>query len=123
MHAVRSCGHRDVGPIVDEHLRARPFDHIYASPHERGQLSPLEIALPNLDQIDAGARSGRYEVDEAIDVIGRNRETPAIGHQANHDCSIVSIVSIRRRVSSTDASSLKPISRFTTPRPDTAPLR
>ena len=100
-----------------------PSGRCDAARHERDQPARVEIALANLNQIDARARCRCHEIDEPIGRVFPGREPPAIGHEADHDCSIVSIVSMRRRASSTDASSLNPISRLTTPRPDTAPRR
>ncbi len=100
---------------------AASFRHSEASADECCERARVEVALADLNQIDACLHSRRREIDQPIDGFGTGRQAPAVGHQANHDCSIVSIVSMRRRASSTAASSLKPISRLTTPRPDTPP--
>lgn len=121
MHTVSTRRDRDVSTIVEDDSGARALDGCAASSGQRRQRARGQIPLANLKQVDAGARCGACKLDNAIDGIRTSGETPSIGHEANHDCSIVSMVSMRRRATSTDASSLKPINKFTTPRPDTAP--
>src|SRR5688572_10623805 len=121
MYAVRARGKRHVRTIVDENLRAGPFDALHASPYHRDQSACVELALSNLNEVSACACCGGDELHDAVDRVRTPGHTPAIRHETDHDCSIVSIVSMRRRAIRTEASSWNPINRLTTPRPDTAP--
>ena len=53
VYAVGACGSGNVDAIVDEHFRGAAVGRGEASGHQRGQLLVLEIALTDLDQIDA----------------------------------------------------------------------
>jgi len=121
VYPVCAGGSGNVDAIVDEHLRCAATGRGEAPGHERGQLPSLEVALTDLNQVDAGSGGRPDELDQPIDSVEARGQATAVGHEADHDCSIVSIVSMRRRSSNSDASSLNPIRRFTTPRPETAP--
>jgi len=121
VHAMGARRQRHVGAIVHDDTGACSLDALHAPAHQRPEIARVEIPLPNVNHIDAHTRGRRHEIDESIDRITAAGQAPAIGDETYHDCSIVSIVSMRRRAISSEASSLNPMSRFTTPRPDTPP--
>jgi len=123
MHAGRIRRNRHVGSVIDHHFRAGPYNGRDTAPHEPHEIPRVEIPLAHVNEIDTRTPRCPDEIDEPIARSVAGGQAPSIGHHADHDCSIVSIVSMRRRARRTDASSLKPINRLTTPRPDTAPRR
>ena len=66
VYSVCAGGSGNVDAIVDEHLRGAAAGRGEASGHKRGQISSVEVALTDLDQIDACARSRADEVNQPI---------------------------------------------------------
>ena len=73
MYTVNTGGGRNVRTVVDEQLRARAVDRVTAAADKRQQGACLEVALANLNQIDAGPRGCGDEIDEPINPIGPRR--------------------------------------------------
>src|SRR4029077_16523478 len=83
---------------------------------ERRERGGLEVAFPDLDEIDAG-------LGGAARLVHRGG-APAIGHEAHHHAAPLpsrSVTSRRSRAANITARSANPAARFTRPSPLTAP--
>ena len=82
--AMGTCCKRDVGPIVDDHLRRRRrIDH---PPSEPGQHAAIEVALAQLNQIDTRSPRFRSLRDEFVELglrILARCQTMSIGDEAD----------------------------------------
>jgi hypothetical protein len=100
VHAVRTGGQRDVEPIVDEHTCACPACGVETTRDETGECASIEIALADLNEIDAGSGRGADRGDERI--VASLAEAPPIGDHADnraHGRGSVSSTLLRRPVS------------------------
>jgi len=81
---VGACRERHVSAIVDEHLRRRRG--FQDPPREPDQRGPLEVALAELDELDAGASRFCRLGDEPLDLdfqARARREAMAVGDEAD----------------------------------------
>ena len=85
MHAVRAAGHRNVEPIVDDDARRRSASDGDRLRHQIGEPARVQVALPDLHEIDAGFhRFANLRDDTTADrgIVAPGAEPAAVGDQA-----------------------------------------
>ena len=73
VHTVRSGSQRDIGSIVHEDLRVGAANGVHTARARARQRTRIEVPFTNLNQVDAGARGGSNELDQAIAAGSRSR--------------------------------------------------
>ena len=85
MHAIGAADERDVEPIVDDDERRRSASDADRFRDQIGKTAGVQVALPNLDEIDAGVYGfANLRDDTAPDrgIVAPDAEPAAIGDQA-----------------------------------------
>ena len=83
---MRVTGDRDVDAVVDDEARRLRFNPTHDARDERRERRGVEIALPDLDDVDAGGGGRLQRALERAQFIRRRpcvrTEATSIGHQA-----------------------------------------
>jgi hypothetical protein len=131
MHAGRSTGQRHIQSVVDDHARRRPFAESDGFSDQRGEDRGVEIALSNLQEVNAGVDGESRLPNQARARQGwlrrRPAQAPAVGDEMNDQgpaslsARSVTGTSADSRTANIGASSANPAKRLTNPSPVTAP--
>ena len=118
MYAVCPAGEGHVDAIVDDNARSRSSTDSHEVGDERRQVDGLEIAFPNLDEIDFRSSCPLRLIDEAPASRVKRR---ALSAERGGPVSSPTETPERSRLVIISARSTNPTTRFTTPRPLTPP--